>query len=49
MCSNNLNQYAKKANQTDSIYEEDLRDLKNRFEEFWEIAKELLVRLATIQ
>ena len=49
MCSNNLNQYAKKANQTGSIYEEDILDLKNRFEEFWEIAKDLLVRLATIQ
>ena len=49
MCSNNLNQYAKKANQTGSIYEEDILDLKNRFEEFWEIAKELLARLATIQ
>ena len=49
MCSNNLNQYAKKANQTGSIYEEDILDLKNCFEEFWEIAKDLLVRLATIQ
>ena len=49
MCSNNLNQYAKKANQTGSIYEEDILDLKTRFEEFWEMAKELLVRLATIQ
>ena len=49
MCSNNLNQYAKKANQTGSIYEEDIRDLQKRFEEFWEIGKELLDRLATIQ
>lgn len=49
MCSNNLNQYAKKANQTGSIYEEDIRDLKNRFDEFWKMAKELLVRLSTIQ
>ena len=49
MCSNNLNQYAKKANQTGSIYEEDIQDLKDRFDEFWEIAKELLTRLAVIR
>ena len=47
--SNNLNQYAKKANQTGSIYEEDIQDLKDRFDEFWEIAKELLTRLAVIR
>ena len=44
-CSNNLNQYAKKAHQTGSIYEEDVRDLKERFDEFWRIGKELLTRL----
>ena len=48
-CSNNLNQYAKKANQTGSIYEEDVRDLQTRFEEFWGIGKELLARLSTIE
>ena len=47
-CSNNLNQYAKKAHQTGSIYEEDVRDLKERFDEFWRIGKELLTRLSTI-
>ena len=31
-CGNNLNQYAKRANQTGSIYEEDIRDLKNQFD-----------------
>ena len=49
MCSNNLNQYAKKANQTGSIYEEDIQDLKIRFDEFWDIARELLTRLAAIR
>ena len=49
LCSNNLNQYVKKANQTGSIYEEDIRDLKERFDEFWKIGKELLARLSTIQ
>jgi len=47
-CSNILNQYAKKAHQTGSIYEEDVRDLKERFDEFWRIGKELLTRLSTI-
>ena len=29
-CSNNLNQYAKRANETGSIYAEDIQDLQNR-------------------
>lgn len=49
MCSNNLNQYAKKANQTGSVYKADVQDLQERFNEFWSIGKELLARLSTIQ
>ena len=48
-CSNNLNQYAKRANETGSIYAEDIRDLQARQSEIWEITKEMLARLATIQ
>lgn len=48
-CSNNLNQYAKRANETRSIYAEDIGDLQARQSEIWEIAKEMLARLATIQ
>ncbi len=48
-CSNNLNQYAKRANETGSIYAEDIQDLQDRQNEIWEIAKEILARLATIQ
>lgn len=48
-CSNNLNQYAKRANETGSICAEDIRDLQARQSEIWEIAKEMLARLATIQ
>lgn len=48
-CSNNLNQYAKRANETGSIYAEDIRDLQTRQSEIWGIAKEMLARLATIQ
>lgn len=48
-CSNNLNQYAKRANETGSIYAEDIQDLQVRQSEIWEIVKEMLARLATIQ
>ncbi|MGN8819102.1 plasmid mobilization protein [Oribacterium sp. HCP28S3_H8] len=47
-CSNNLNQYAKRANETGSIYAEDIQDLKQRQMEIWEATKEILARLATI-
>ena len=36
ICSNNLNQYAKKANETGSIYQEDIRDLQVRLKSIWE-------------
>ena len=48
-CSNNLNQYAKRANESGSIYAEDIQDLQVRQGEIWEIAKEMLARLATIE
>ena len=48
-CSNNLSQYAKRANESGSIYAEDIQDLQVRQSEIWEIAKEMLARLATIQ
>ena len=47
-CSNNLNEYAKRANETGSIYAEDIKDLQNRFEEIWNVAKEIMARLSTI-
>ena len=46
---NNLNQYAKKANETGSIYADDIRDLQERVEELWEMAKAILARLADIE
>ena len=48
-CSNNLNQYAKHANATNSIYADDIQDLQNRLEEIWLSAKEILARLAVIR
>lgn len=49
ICSNNLNQYAKRANETGSIYEADIKDLQDRLENIWTDMKEVLVRLASIQ
>ena len=46
-CSNNLNQYAKRANETGNIYESDIRDLQERLEEIWTDMKEVLVCLSS--
>lgn len=48
-CSNNLNQYARKANQTDSIYEEDILDLKQRLEKIYEKTEQILQELNGLQ
>lgn len=48
-CSNNLNQYAKRANETGSIYAADMNDLQNRLDEIWTEMKEVLVHLSSIQ
>ena len=48
-CNNNLNQYAKRANETGSIYQADINDLHERLEGIWTDMKEVLVRLASIQ
>ena len=49
ICSNNLNQYAKRANETGSIYEADIKDLQDRLEEIWLEMKEVLVHLSSIR
>ena len=48
-CSNNLNQYAKRANETGSVYAADIEDLKNRLEEIWELSRQSLACLARIR
>lgn len=48
-CSNNLNQYAKKANETGSIYERDIRDLQRRFEHVWEMVNRIMTKLSQIE
>lgn len=47
--SNNLNQYAKRANETGSVYSADIQDLRERLDEIWSLGKEILARLASIQ
>jgi len=46
--SNNLNQYTKKANETGSIYQDDIRELQEQQEKLWDIMKGILGRLSTI-
>lgn len=47
-CSNNLNQVAKRANETGSIYAADIEDLQMRLDEIWENQKESLKALAAV-
>lgn len=49
MCSNNLNQYAHKANATDCIYREDIRDLQTRLDQIWDNTNQILATLAKIR
>ena len=48
-CSNNLNKYAKRANETGSIYAADIADLQARLDEIWELSRQSLLRLASIR
>ena len=47
-CSNNLNQYAKRANETGSIYAADIEDLRVRLDEIWDRAGGILTALSKI-
>ena len=47
--SNNLNQYAKKANETGSIYLHDIQQLKEQQDGIWEEIREILDRLSNIK
>ena len=48
-CSNNLNQYAKRANETGSVYAADIEDLQSRLDEIWKLSRQSLARLASIR
>ena len=47
-CSNNLNQYAKKANETGSIYHEDIEELRTNQKEILQEMRKVLDRLTAI-
>jgi hypothetical protein len=46
--TNNINQIAKRVNQSGNFHAADLDDLRARYEELWTQAKEILRRLADI-
>ena len=48
ICSNNLNQYARRANETGSIYAADVDDLRTRLDGLWNGMDKLLRGFANI-
>ena len=48
MCSNNLNQYAKRANENGRVYRADMEDLRARLDELTGLAKQILAKLAAL-
>ena len=46
MCSNNLNQFAKAANENGQVYAADLEDLRARLDELISISKQILSQLS---
>ena len=48
MCSNNLNQYAKAANENGRVYAADMEDLRQRLDELIDIGKQILSKLAEL-
>ena len=48
ICSNNLNQYAKRANETGSVYAAEVEDLRARLDNLWDGMDKLLRGFANI-
>jgi len=48
-CSNNLNQYAKRANEIGSIYAADIEDLRVRLDVVWTAVHGILEGLAQVK
>ena len=48
-CSNSLNQIAKQANETHSIYESDIVDLRRQYDTLWGGVNKILQELAKIK
>ena len=48
MCSNNLNQYAKRANESGRTYQADMDDLRARLDELIGLSKQIMSQLAAL-
>uniref|UniRef100_S0DDB2 Bacterial mobilisation domain-containing protein n=1 Tax=termite gut metagenome TaxID=433724 RepID=S0DDB2_9ZZZZ len=48
-CSANLNQYARRANETGSVYAADIGDLRVRLDEIWRETNGILTALAGVK
>jgi len=46
--TNNINQIARRVNETRSLYAADLKDLRERYDELWGQTREILRRLSAI-
>ena len=46
--TNNINQIARRVNETGNIYAADLADLRGRYDELWGLVKEILCRLSSM-
>lgn len=46
--TNNINQIARRANETGSVYAADLDDLRGRYDELWEQTREIMRRLSAL-
>ena len=49
ICSNNLNQYAKVANTSGTVFQEDIISRQIKLDELWTKAKEILSALAQLE
>jgi len=46
--ANNVNQIARRVNETGNIYADDINDIRSRYDALWEQAKEILRRLSAV-
>lgn len=48
ICSNNLNQYAKKANESGKVYGNDIDDLQAKLDGIWDETKNIMAKLSAL-
>lgn len=46
--SSNINQIAKRVNQTDRLYQAEIAEIQQKQEEIWQAVKEIIAKLAAI-